>query len=195
MRRAVSFAFFDSFANFHFLFAGEQRDFAHLAQVHLDGIVQDVQAAFCLLLPVRPAGLAALQVGRFDDLDLEAAQFGVNGVEEFGRNKLIRDGVVDVVIGEVALFLAKRSNSLIFSATTGESTVRADMGDGDGGAAGWGGCKVPPAAEEPFLRGAALPLVLDWRVKRASLAPFFNRGVDLGAIFRLLPRKFCFAAY
>ena len=77
-------AFFDSFANFHFLFAGQQRDFAHLAQIHLDGIVQDIQAAFLYYFFFRFGRLGAIKVGRFHDLDFTAAQLGINGIEEFG---------------------------------------------------------------------------------------------------------------
>ena len=81
-----------------------KRDFAHLPQIHLDRIVQDIQAAFLRFL-LRFGRLGTIQVGRFDDLDFEAAQLGINRVQQLRGNDFIRNRVVDVVVGEVALVL------------------------------------------------------------------------------------------
>jgi hypothetical protein len=45
----LGFAFLDALANLDFLLAGQQRDFAHLAQIHLHRVVQNIQAAFFFL--------------------------------------------------------------------------------------------------------------------------------------------------
>jgi hypothetical protein len=56
--------------NLHFLLAGQQRDLAHLLEIHADGVVQDVQPAFFLL--VLGFGLAdAVHLGLVHDGDFE----------------------------------------------------------------------------------------------------------------------------
>ncbi len=100
----LRFAFFDPFANRHFLLAGEQGHLAHLAQIHLHRVVQNIQAAFLLLLH-RFHRFGPLQIGRLHDFHLEAPQFGINRVQHFRRHHLVGQGVVDVVVSQVTLVL------------------------------------------------------------------------------------------
>ena len=129
---SVRFAFLDSLADLDFLLACEEGDFAHLAEVHLDGVVKDVEAAFVFFLRFG-LGFGAFEVWGFNNFDLEAAQFGVNGVEEFGCDKLVGQSVVDVVVSEVALFLCQTEEVLDLLSDDGRIDSHGQMGDGDNG--------------------------------------------------------------
>lgn len=165
-----------------FLFAGEKRDFAHLAEVHLDGVVQDVQAAFVFFLRFG-LGFGALQIGRFDNLDLEAAQFGVNGVEEFGRDKLVGQGVVDVVVSEVALFLGQTEQFLDFFGNNGRIHGEGDMGDGDGGRGRLGRLQGSPGCGGAVFAGSSFAVRSGLEGKARFLGAFFQSGRRFGRYF------------
>ncbi len=138
----LGFAFFDAFADLDFLLAGEQGDFAHLAQIHLDGVVENIKAAGRLLFFVRGFRLGlfdAFEVGGFDDFDFETAEFGINGVENLRGDDFVGKGVVDVVVGQVTLILGETEQFLDFGGddrgVNGQRLGAGDWGDlgNDGG--------------------------------------------------------------
>ena len=105
------FGFLDPFGNFDFLFAGEQRDLTHLLEIHAHGIIENIELRFALLLLLFFLLLIVLfpvfvtvDLGCFDDVDLHPAQSREDGVEFIGVGDTFRQGVVQVVEGEVTLF-------------------------------------------------------------------------------------------
>src|SRR5580700_6748580 len=71
-----SFALFNALANLHLLFPSQQWNYAHLAEVHLNRIVQNVQSAlFFFLLFVMwllLLLLGPLKIRRFNDLHFKS---------------------------------------------------------------------------------------------------------------------------
>ena len=120
----------DALGNLHFLLAGEQRDLAHLLEVHADGIIQDVQAAAALalfflvvlvlffLVVVLFVGLVVrflfllevlvtVNVRGFDDVELHGAQARLDGFDQVGVVDAVGQRLVEIIPGEVALFLGQ----------------------------------------------------------------------------------------
>ena len=104
----------DALGNFDFLLAGQQRHLAHLLEVHADGIVQDVELGVGLLLvgeflflPGRGGLLVAVDLGRVDDVDLEVAQEHDDGFKFLGIIDALRDRLIQIVPGEIALVLGQ----------------------------------------------------------------------------------------
>ena len=106
----------DALGDFHFAFAREQRDRAHLAQVHADGVVGlfqrarrevefDVLARFQLGIELLIEGAGHLRP--FEHIDALRADGGQQVLEVVGRMQVVRDKVVDLVVGEVSLFLTR----------------------------------------------------------------------------------------
>jgi hypothetical protein len=103
----------DAAGNLDFAFAREQRNGAHLAEVHADGIVGLVERArrqvelHLLAALGRPVELLLLEVGllRVDNLDARAAKRIEKIIELVGRGDLGRQQFVDLVIQQVAFFL------------------------------------------------------------------------------------------
>ena len=80
------FGFLDPLGNLHLLFAGEQRDLAHLLEIHPHRIIQDIQLHFrllffLLLLDVFLSIFEAIDFRGFDDVDLHPAKPGQNKIE------------------------------------------------------------------------------------------------------------------
>ena len=103
----------DAARDLDFAFAGEQRNGAHLAQVHADGVVglveragREVELHFLAALG-RPVELLLLQVGLLgvDDFDARAAKRVEKVVELVGRGDLGRQQFVDLVVQQVSFFL------------------------------------------------------------------------------------------
>ena len=100
---------FHSLANRHFLFAREQGNLAHLPQIHADGIIQNVQPPlFPFLFLLRFRLFDAVHLGLVHDVDVEVVQFGINLVELRRGDDVVRQGVADVVVGQVSLFLGQQ---------------------------------------------------------------------------------------
>ena len=99
---------FDALANLHFLLPRKQRDLAHLVHVHPDRIVQNFQACVLVLLFLRLRRLrlfGALGLGLIhDDFHVKTPQLGQQRVQIL-RTEIVRQHVVDVVIGDVAVLL------------------------------------------------------------------------------------------
>ncbi len=103
----------DPLGNLHLLLPGQQWHLAHLLEIHPDRVVQDVQARFVLLL-LRLRLLDSVHLGLVNDLHLEIAQLDVNLVQILRRNDRVGQGVVDVVVSQVALFLREADEFLDF---------------------------------------------------------------------------------
>ena len=104
----------DALGNLDFLFAREQRDLAHLLEIHADRIVEDIRRPSFLPLPRLLGLLDAIDFGLVDDLDLEIAELDVDLIEIVGSDDVIRQSIVDIVVGEVALFLGEADEFLDF---------------------------------------------------------------------------------
>ena len=68
----------DALGDLHFLFARQQRDLAHLLEVHADGIVEDIEAGIDLgrFLFLFGFALEAVDLRGVDDLDVHPAEAG-----------------------------------------------------------------------------------------------------------------------
>ena len=104
----------DALGDFDFAFAGEQRHRAHLAQIHADGIVGFLQRAGREIELDVFAGLdvalvelveRARRLGAFEHINALRANGGDQVIEVVGRMDIVRDQVVHLIVGEVALFL------------------------------------------------------------------------------------------
>src|ERR1035441_3173460 len=100
------FGRFNALANLHLLLASQQRHLAHLAQIHPHRIIQNVVAVPSLVV-VGLDGPVSLRFGGIDDLNLQAAQLGQYLVQISGGGNIIRQGVVQVLIGQVPLLLGE----------------------------------------------------------------------------------------
>ncbi len=102
----LPFGGFDALADLHLLLAGQQRHLAHLAQVHPHRVIQNIVAAPFLLV-VRLGGPAPLHLGGVNDLDVQGAQLAEDLVQVGGGDDVVGQGVVEIVIGQMALLLGK----------------------------------------------------------------------------------------
>ena len=111
----------NSFGNFDFLLASQQRHLAHLLEIHTDGIVEDVVLGSLggFLLGLFHAGLVVVDLIGLQDLDLEVLQDRYDVIEFV----LVLDGfwqrLVDVVPSQVTLLFGKtnqEANTLVDSA-------------------------------------------------------------------------------
>ena len=103
----------DALGDFHFAFAREQRHSSHLAQIHADGVVGffesagrevefDVLAGFSFFFEL----LIERGGGKFRSLqhiDALRTNGGQQIVQVLGRMHVVRDKVVDLVIGQISL--------------------------------------------------------------------------------------------
>ena len=103
----------DALGDFHFAFARKQRHSSHLAQIHADGVVGffesagrevefDVLAGFSFffeLLIERGGG----KFGSLQHVDSLRTNGGQQIVQVLGRMHVVRDKVVDLVIGQISL--------------------------------------------------------------------------------------------
>ena len=96
----------DALGNLDLLLARQQRHLAHLLEIHPHRIVQDVQPALLLLL-LRFRLLDPVHLGLVHDLDLQVAQLDIDLVQVLGQDGRVRQRVVDVVVGQVALLLGE----------------------------------------------------------------------------------------
>ena len=108
----VEFGFLDALGDFDFLLAGEERNLPHLFEIHPNRIVQNIELGvalifFLLLFVVFFAVLVAVDLGGVDDVDLHAAQTVEDRLHLVGLVDAIREGFVEVVESEVALFLGE----------------------------------------------------------------------------------------
>ena len=102
--RDIAFSFLDTLANLDLLLPGEQRHFAHLVHVHPHRVVQNLQSAVLLFL--RFGWLGPLHFRVIYDLDIEIAQLHVKVVEVL-RRQPVRQNVVDIVVGDMAVLVGQ----------------------------------------------------------------------------------------
>ena len=107
----------DALGDLDLALAGEQGNRAHLAQVHADRVVGLLQGSgrqvqFDVLAVFQVEVLVA-ELGAVQQVNALGADGGDQVVQIFGRRThLIRQHVVDVAVGEVALFLAHFDQSV-----------------------------------------------------------------------------------
>ena len=101
----------DALGDFYFALAGEQRNRAHFAQVHAHRVVGffegpgrqvelDIFALFQLEV------LVGAELGAVQQVDALGADGGDQVVQIVGRAHLLRQHIVDIAVGEIALFFA-----------------------------------------------------------------------------------------
>ena len=103
----------DALGDFDLALAGEQRDGAHLAQIHADGVVGLFQGAggeveFDVLGLLR-VGIELFlggKLGVFQDVDALGADHSEQVVEIVGGVDVVGQEVIHLVVGEEAFFLA-----------------------------------------------------------------------------------------
>ena len=105
----------DALGDFDFALAGEQRNGAHLAEVHADGVVGLLERAgreveFYVVGLFSGLGLVLLAVAgelvAGEDIDALGVDGGKKVIEIVGRGDVTGQEVVDLAVGEIALFLA-----------------------------------------------------------------------------------------
>ena len=82
-----------------------------MPQIHADGIVQDVQPHF-LVVVFRLRLFDAIHLRLVHDLDLQIAQFEVNLIQLLRPDEALGQRVVYVAVGEVALLLGQADQFL-----------------------------------------------------------------------------------
>ncbi len=103
----LEFGVLDALGDLDFLFARQQRDLAHLLEIHAHRVVEDVvlRGTGLLLLGLLHALLEIVNLIGLEDLDLKVLQNGEDVVDFLLVLDRLRQRFVDVVEGEVALLL------------------------------------------------------------------------------------------
>ena len=97
---------FNALAGFHLLLARQQRRLAHLPQIHPHRIIQNIEAAgLFVFVPVARA--APVHLGGINDVNLQGAQLGQHLIQVGRGDEVVGQGIVKIVIGQVALFLGQ----------------------------------------------------------------------------------------
>ena len=113
----LHFGLFNALANFDFLFAGEQGHLAHLVHVHADRVVQNFEAGVlvlllllgcsgCLVRSARSASAWSMTISTSRPRSLVSKRVQILGTE------IVRQNVVDVVVGDVAVLLGQVKQGL-----------------------------------------------------------------------------------
>ena len=109
----LEFRLFDALGDLDLLLSGQQRNLPHLLEVHANRVVQDVELAvgflilFLLFFAILAPFLDAVDVGRIDNLDFHGPKLGNDRFHAVGIIHALRQSLVEVVIGDVALFLGQ----------------------------------------------------------------------------------------
>ena len=102
----LGFGGFDALADLHLLLARQQRHLAHLPQVHPHRVIQNIIAAPFLFF-ARLGRPPPLHLGGVNDINLQGAQLGEDLVQVGRADNIIGQGVVEIVVGQMALLLGK----------------------------------------------------------------------------------------
>ena len=104
------FGFLNAFGNFHFLLSGQERDLAHLLEIHPHRIVENIELGFgflflfFLFLRVFFPVLIPIDLRSLDNVDLHAAQSRQNEIQLVGIRDPFGQRLVQIVKCEIALF-------------------------------------------------------------------------------------------
>ena len=102
----------DALGDFNFAFAREQRNRAHLAQIHADRIVGFLQSARARDRVPCPRRLRSRRIscrpdlGPLEHINALRADGGQQVLEVVGRMHVVRDQIVHLVIGEITLLFS-----------------------------------------------------------------------------------------
>ena len=105
----AQFGLFDTLGDGDFFLASQQRDLAHLLEIHPNRIVEDVVlgCAHFFLFSLFLTGLEGFNFGVVEDLNFEILEDG-NDVFDFVRIvDAIGQGFVDVLVSKEALLFGK----------------------------------------------------------------------------------------
>jgi len=105
--------FLNAPGDFHFLFAGEERDLTHLPEVHANGVIENIEAGFILLF-IGFRLLNAVNFSLIHNIDFQIAELGANFLQRLGCDGIAGEGVVDIAVGEVTLLLGETDEFLYF---------------------------------------------------------------------------------
>ena len=102
--------FLDPLGNLHFLLAGQQWHLPHLLEIHPHRIIQNFEAAlgllfFLFLFALLFAFLVTIDFRGFDDVDLHSPELAQNRIEIIRVRHSFGQNVIEIVEGDVALFL------------------------------------------------------------------------------------------
>ena len=99
----------NAFADFDFLFAGEEGDLPHLLEIHPDGIVEDVEFGVRFFVAFRGFFWfrALIDIGGIDEFDFNAAELRDNRVDGVRVGDIGGESFLEVVEGDVALFFGQ----------------------------------------------------------------------------------------
>ena len=121
--RASSSASLDPLRNFDFLFGGQERDLAHLPQVHFDRIVQCVETGPFRRWVIVTANSSIL-VRLLDDFDLQCPELGADCIDfRWSRGRIPKDGIY-ILVGQVPLLARHAYQFTKFVAMIRHSTKR-----------------------------------------------------------------------
>ena len=99
--------FLDPLGNLDFLFPGQERDLAHLLEIHPDRVIQNIKLRlgllFLVVFALFFAVLVAIDLRRFDNVDLHPTEPGQDCVELIRVADVGRERLVEIVESEVAL--------------------------------------------------------------------------------------------
>src|SRR5437016_2633140 len=105
------FRFLNTFRDFHFLLTGQKRHLTHLFEIHPDGVVENVELRlrffFLLFIEVFFYFFMSINIGCFNDVDLHSAESRKNDVQLVRVRYSIRQGLIQIIEGEIALLLGK----------------------------------------------------------------------------------------
>src|ERR1700722_10544137 len=107
----------DALGDFHFAFAREQRHGPHLTQIHADGVVGffqssggevefDVLGAFFSILEFFIERGGGRRLRAFQNVDSLRTNRGQQIVQVVGTVHIVRDQVIDLIVGEISLLFA-----------------------------------------------------------------------------------------
>ena len=109
----LNLGIFNALGNFNFLLASEQGNLAHLLEIHANGVIEDVELlfTFCVIvvnvIVITATIFEAIHLGCIDDIELHRAQLLHDGLDVIRINDVVRQNLVDVIVGEIFLLFRK----------------------------------------------------------------------------------------
>ncbi len=114
----VDFRLFDSFGDFHFLFAGQEGHLPHLFEVHPNGVVEHIttSALFFALFFFHPS-LEILYLVGANDLDFHTLKQCGDLFNILDDHQIFRKSLLDIVIREKSVIGGERDQLFDFFVT------------------------------------------------------------------------------